>query len=241
LLVLGFVGSACSADEPPAADLSLPTIKFFYYDAAAVEWIVSAEPAGLARHLESNEVSRDLFQAVTAAVNDPPAAELAAGQMARWIENERERFEQTRREAPRIGMAEGVIAYLRADDFSIQKLVADLKHRSGATDVELVVIHLRDAQGNSAFKLKVVLVDPKIEIGKQGFNIDLQAPNANYTVVSYALGVALYNVQEIIHGPAPPEPSGESPGVEPLPLPPREPPVPPRVPAPGPVAAAVAR
>jgi hypothetical protein len=234
---------ATSPDQPAPsdapADPSLPKITFFYFDAGSVEWIVSAEPQRFDRHLSSNPVSQGLYNAVTSAVNDSPSADAAAKQMTAWITSERERFEQTRREAPRLGMAEGVIAYLRSNDFSIPRLVQDLKTRSGAREVELVVVHLRDPQGSPSYKLKVVLVDPQIEINKQGFNVDLQAPNANYTVVSYALGVALYNVQEINHSEAPKDESQQPPSVEPLPVPEREPPAPPRVnppvPAPDPV------
>ena len=150
---------------------------------------------------------------------ETPDVASSAKQMTRWITGERERFEQSRREAPRMRMAEGIIAYLRDHDFSVSKLVDDLKHRSGASDVELVVIHLRDRQGTSSFKLKVVLVDPTIEIDKQGFNVDLPAPKASYTVVAYALGVALYEVQEIIHGPSPDDGPQPTETIEPLPVP----------------------
>ncbi len=109
----------------------MPKITFFYFDAGSVEWIVSAEPQRFDRHLSSNPVSHGLYKAVTSAVNDPPAADAAAKQMTAWVTTERERFEQTRREAPRLGMAEGVIAYLRSNDFSITRLVQDLKNRSG--------------------------------------------------------------------------------------------------------------
>ena len=138
--------------------------------------------------------------------------------MTRWIERERERFDQTRRESTRSRMAEGIVAYLRAHDFSIHHLVEALKRRSGASEVELVVIHLLDPQGTPSFKLKVVLVDPQIEIGKQGFNVNLASPEASYTVVTYTLGVALYEVQEIIHRDSSDE--TESPEtIEPLPVP----------------------
>ncbi len=116
-------------------------------------------------------------------------------------------------------MAEGIVAYLRAHDFSIHKLVEALKRRSGASDVELVVVHLRDAQDNPSFKLKVVLVDPEVEIGKQGFNVNLAAPNASYTVVAYALGLALYELQEIINRDSPAEDAPPSESIEALPVP----------------------
>ena len=62
-----------------------------------------------------------------------------------------------------------------------------------------------------------MLVEPTIKIGKQGFNVDLPSPNANYTTVTYALCVALYNVQEIIHGPR--DDSKQENSIEQLPAP----------------------
>jgi hypothetical protein len=222
------------AGEPQADPLdqapqsSLPTVKFFYYDAAGIEWAVSAEPERLERHLAANSDSQSLLQAISSAVAETPDVAGSARQMTRWITGERERFEQSRREAPRMRMAEGIIAYLRDHDFSVSKLVDDLKHRSGASDVELVVIHLRDRQGTPSFKLKVVLVEPKIEVGKQGFNVDLPGPKASYTVVAYALGVALYEVQEIIHGPSPDDGPQPAETIEPLPVPDTTTPAPPQ-------------
>jgi hypothetical protein len=71
----------------------------------------------------------------------------------------------------------------------------------------------------SAFKLKVVLVEPVVEIGKQGFNVNLAAPKASYTVVAYALGLALYEVQEIINRDASDEEPPPSESIEALPVP----------------------
>jgi hypothetical protein len=215
---------AAPSEEPsvddPAARPSLPIVTFFYFDAAGVEWAVSAEPERFDRHLSANSDSQRLFTAVSAAVAETPDPAASSRQMTAWVESERERFEQSRREPARMRMAEGIIAYLRTHDFSIPKLVDEIKHRSGAKNVELVVVHLRDRQGNPSFKLKVVLVDPTIEVGKQGFNVDLPAPEASYTVVTYALGVALYEVQEIIHrATSPDDKSKPIETIEPLPLP----------------------
>ncbi|MGD9722592.1 MAG: hypothetical protein AB7O59_14770 [Pirellulales bacterium] len=185
--------------DAPSAD-NLPTVKFFYFDAARVEWIVSGEAERFQSHLGVDPQSQSLFNAASAAVLSSPDSGSSAQQMTRWIEEERKRFEQSRREPSRIRMAEGIIAYLRDHDFSIPKLVESLKQRSGASAVELVAIHLRDRQGNPSYKLKVVLVNPQITVNRQGFNIDLPSPNANYTTATYALGVAMYEVQEIIHG-----------------------------------------
>jgi hypothetical protein len=220
VLAMSLAPASFAQDEPAegAEDANLPAVKFFYYDAGAVEWAVSAEPERLQRHLASNADSQQLFEEVNHAVAESPTAGNSAAQMTRWIESERQRFDQSRREVARMRMAEGIIAYLRTHDFSIPNLVRDLKHRSGASAVELVAIHLRDAQANSSFKLKVVLVDPKIDIAKQGFNVNLPSANASYTVVTYALGVALYEVHEIIHG-GPTEKPEEDKSLEPLPVP----------------------
>lgn len=230
-VVLFLFTLAAPAQEPPVEEAILPAVTFFYYDAGGVEWAVSAEPDRFGRHLSSHADSRALFEAVSRSASESPSDNDTAAQMTRWIAAERERFDQSRREPARARMAEGIVAYLRAYDFSISKLVEDLKRRSGAAGVELVVIHLRDAQGESSYKLKVVLVDPEIEVGKQGFNVNLPSPDASYTVVTYALGVALYEVQELINrdssdGAQPPD------SIEPLPVPePVDQPVPPAVPA----------
>lgn len=218
LVIPFFFAVGAPAQELETDHASLPTVKFFYFDAAGVEWAVSAEPQRFEQHLASNSDSQRLFEAILGAIIESPENSDSSRQMTRWIESERERFEQSRREPARMRMAEGVIAYLRAYDFDIRKLVGALKRRSGASEVELTVVHLLDRQGNPSFKLKVVLVDPEIEIGKQGFNIDLPSPNANYVVVTYAMGVALYGVQEIIHRESSDE-TDENRPIELLPLP----------------------
>jgi hypothetical protein len=208
-----------AAQETQNEPASLPAVKFFYFDAAAVEWVVSEDVERFQEHLAANGESQALFAAATSAVTTAAESGDASAQMTRWIEGERARFEQSRREPARIRMAEGIIAYLRDHDFSVPKLVDALKHRSGASAVELVVVHLRDRQGSDSFKLKVVLVKPEIKVGKQGFNIDLPSPNANHTTVSYALGVALYGVQEIIHGASPGDDAEGNRAIEQLPAP----------------------
>lgn len=220
-LVLFSSGRAeCASDEQLGGQqLNLPTVQFFYYDAAGVEWAVSAKPERLRAHLASNPDSQTLFETVSSAALGSFEANDAAERMTSWIESERKRFEQSRREAVRIRMAEGILAYLRAHDFSVTNLVEALKRRSGATDVELVAIHLLDDQNKASYKLKVVLVDSDVEIGKQGFNIRLRSPTANYAAVTYALGVALYELQEIIHGDAAERDADGHEEVLPLPLP----------------------
>jgi hypothetical protein len=218
LVVLLFRAATVMAQDVQVDPASLPTVKFFYYDAAGVEWAISAEPERLQQHLTTNATSRTLVESVSSAVARTSDTSESARQLTRWIENERVRFDRTRREPARIRTAEGIVAYLRDHDFSIPKLVEDLKHRSGASAVELVAIHLRERPGAPSFKLKVVLVDANIDIGRQGFNIDLPSPEVGYATVAYALGVALYGVQEIIHS----ESSGgkdESKATEELPVP----------------------
>lgn len=203
VVVLLFRAATVMAQDVQDDPGSLPTVKFLYYDAAAVEWAISAEPERLQQHLTTNATSRTLLESVSSAVAKTSDTSESARQLTRWIENERVRFDRTRREPARIRTAEGIVAYVRDHDYSIPKLVEDLKHRSGASAVELVALHLRDRQGSPSFKLKVVLVDSSVDIGRQGFNIDLPSPEVGYATVAYALGVALYGVQEIIHSESP--------------------------------------
>ncbi|MCG8450270.1 MAG: hypothetical protein MI725_11935 [Pirellulales bacterium] len=188
------------AEEQGDAEVDLPTIKFFYYDSANIEWVFSAEPERLRQHLATHPESQSLLETATNAAFSTPEANEAADQMTRWIEQERKRFEQSRREVVRLRMAEGIIAYLRAHDFNVSNLVEALKRRSGASGVELVAVHLVDEKGTPSYKLKVVLIDSDVDVGKQGFNVRLRSPNASYSAVTYALGVALYELQETIHG-----------------------------------------
>ena len=218
-IVLIHCTATARAQEEESQPVNIPTIKFFYYDAGKVEWAMSAEPDRLRAHLASHADSQALHEAVSSAVVASPDPDRSAEQMTRWIESERERFDETRREAPRARMAEGIVAYLRAHDFSIHNLVDALERRSGASDVELVVVHLLDAQGESSYKLKVVLVDPEVEIGKQGFNVNLAAPEASYTVVAYALGLALYELQEVLNRDSPEEEPAPGESIEALPVP----------------------
>ncbi len=218
--VVLMIGVRAAAQEPEAEQqIHVPTIKFFYFDAADLEWAVSAEADRLDDHLAEHAESRQFYDAVRAAVVEPPQPDRSAEQMTRWIETQRERFDETRRDAPSARMAEGIVAYLRAHDFNIHNLVGALRRRSGASDVELAVVHLRDPRGEPAYRLKVVLVEPDVELGKQGFNVNLAAPNASYTVVVYALGLALYELQEIINRDASDEPPPERGQIEALPVP----------------------
>lgn len=219
LIVLHGLSFTASSQEIAIDTHSMPLVKFFYYDAADVEWAVSAETKSFQEHLESTPESQVLFETVSNAVRSSPEAETPAEALTRWIESERERYQQSRQDAVRFRMAEGIIAYLRAHDFSVSSLVEALKRRSGASDVELVGIHLRDNQGHSSYKLKVILVDPAIEVGKQGFNIKLRSPNASYAAVVYALGVALYEVHEVINAESSEDGTKEVEEIEPLPLP----------------------
>ena len=218
LVVVGY-GLLSSAQEPELAEGILPEVTFFYFDSDTVEWATSAEPERLRAHLSEDSDSQALFEAVSVSVNGPPTPEETARQMTEWIEAERSRFEQTRSEPVRIRMAEGINAYLRDHDFSISNLVEALKRRSGAEEVELVAVHLRDRNSKSTYKLKVILVEPEIEIGKQGFNVKLRSSDVSYSAVTYALGVALYEVHEILNVDEPEDDSVPAEDIEALPLP----------------------
>ncbi|MCH8924389.1 MAG: hypothetical protein IIA67_14715, partial [Planctomycetes bacterium] len=75
-----------TAQEPETDHASLPTVKFFYFDAAGVEWAVSAEPQRFEQHLASNSNSQRLFEAILGAIVESPENNDSSRQMTRWIE-----------------------------------------------------------------------------------------------------------------------------------------------------------
>lgn len=203
-----------------AADdaIRAPEIKFFYYDSERIEWVVSAEPDRLQAHLQANPDSARLFGSLAESIDEPGDMDQVRTQMTSWLEGERERFGELGGSSVRLRKAEGIVAYLRAHDFSIDALVKQLLKRSGATEVELVGVHLVRGARDASFQLKVVLPDETIGIGRQGYNVAIQSPDVTYTSVVYALGLALYEVHEVINS----EPGTETPsepGIEALPPP----------------------
>lgn len=174
----------------------LPKIKFFYFSEPESEW---AEPDTLQHHLANNSDSNTLFESLQHAASGNADPELVRQQMGQWIEKQRKQFEQSGGNKVLYRKLEGVLAYLRAHDFEIPKLVSALKNRSGASDVQLVGVHLVDSTQQSSFKLKVVLRNPAIDIGRQGFNIDTRSPEVSELTTVFALGVALYEVHEILN------------------------------------------
>ena len=207
------------AEEFQLTPASMPTVKFFYYRVKGIEWAFSDDAKQFQQHLADNSESQLLYDSVTTALSNAPTVKDTADRMTKWIETERNRFQQSRSEVVRIRMAEGITAYMRAHDFDVSNLVEALKRRSGATDVELVAIHLRDKQDESSFRLKVVLVDSDIELGKQGINVSLRSPNVSYSTVGYALAVALYEVHEILNQEESSEDGQPAPDIESLPIP----------------------
>ncbi len=210
-LVAAFFSPAvmARADE----DSGLPTLKFFFFDGAPVEWVVSSDKDAFTEHLAANPDSARLATSIHRAVYGEENTEAARAQMAEWIEAQRRQFQNRAASPTSFQRAEGIVAYLRAHDLSIRKLVEALKTRSGASAVELVAIHQARAPQGQTFKMKVVLVDPVVEMNRMGFNVDLQSPAAGYVPVIYALGTALYDVEEMISTNSPaeelPEPEGE--------------------------------
>ena len=99
-----------------------------------------------------------------------------------------------------------------------QLLVDSLKKLSGASDVELVAVHLVDKAGSSSYLLKVILV-ATIHVGQQGFNVDIRTPQVTGISVVFALGVALYEVQELINQERSEDAAEDDQPIEPLPLP----------------------
>lgn len=192
-------GARARADENERA---MPALKFFYYDSAKIEWIVSAEPERLQDHFQTNAESARLFHSLSSAVDEQADLEQVRAQMARWLDNERGRVTEPRGNVVRLRMAEGISAYLRAHEFSMDQLVEALLKHSGASGVEIAAIHLVDGSGTSTFRLKVMLPDESIGIGGQGFNVAFQSPDITYTGVVYALALALYEVQEIVNSDA---------------------------------------
>ena len=214
------VGHSHVTDESPTlAEGAMPTLKFFYYDSRNIEWVVSAEGDAFDRHMAANVESARLFQSLTEAAYAPSDVQKVQTQMARWIDQERQRFDTGARNTVRFRKAEGIVAYLRAHDFEVQRLVRALLTRTGADSVELVAVHLVDNAGVSSYKLKVVLPNDTIDIGKQGFNVVHSSPDVTYTGVAYALALALYEVHEVINQEADGGEPGDELEVEPLPPP----------------------
>ena len=187
------------------ADPHQPRLRFFYYDAPSVEWIVSSDKKAFAVHLRQNEESSTFVTTIHNAVTGDELNDVARTQMTDWIAAQRETFEQRRRDTISFRKAEGIVAYLRAYDFSIRRLVEALKDLSGATNVELVAIHRTAAQTEPDFKIKVVLTDAAVDLGRQGMNVDMQSATSGYVPVVYALGMALYDLQEIVNADQPAE------------------------------------
>ena len=196
-------------------------VKFFYFDGRRIEWVVSAEPDRLERHLEADPDSAQMFQSLKESVAAVPDTEQIRLQMAQWLESERERVTDPGSNVIRLRKAEGIVAYLRAHDLRIDELVRALLRRSGATTVELVAVHLVDRSGMSSFQLKVVLPDEQVGIGGQGFNVAFNSPQVTYTSVVYALALALDAVHEVINTDSEDDPAeGPPSGFDAEPLPP---------------------
>ena len=135
--------------------------------------------------------------------SDEPATP-ARSHMSRWIARQREQFNEGSLSATQFRKSEGVVAYLRAHGFSAERLVESIRERTGAKAVELVAIHRR-TQNESLYWLKVVPVKPKIELGRKGYNIEMATTEVGYVSVIYALGLALYEVEEVATENSPPE------------------------------------
>ena len=192
-------GSMASPVAGQTVDSELPVIKFFYFDHGSVEWTVSAESEEFQKHLSENESSSTLMASLINAVNLDVDAETMRPQIAEWIANQREGFEQRNIRPQAFRRAEGIVAYLRAHDFNISQLVSALKRRSGAANVQIVAVHQVKDQDKSSFMLKVVLDEPEVDLGRMGYNVELGSAQTGYITVIYALGLALYEVHERIN------------------------------------------
>jgi len=202
-----------------ADDVHRPQLKFFFYHEGDVSWVVSSDKQRFAEHLVANDDSFRLASTLHEAVLQDEPVEAARKEMGQWIEQRREQSEQRDALALSARKAEGIIAYLRAHDFSMRNLVAALLRRSGASAVEIVGIHRVSLPNQAEFKIKVILEHPKIDMKPGGINVELASATAGYAQVIYALGLTLYEVHETISASQPPEelpgPEGELSAVEP--------------------------
>ncbi|MCG8585584.1 MAG: hypothetical protein MI757_12810 [Pirellulales bacterium] len=196
LLLLSFSLSAFFASPLVAAE-SPAAIKFFFFNNSSIEWIVSDDADAFAEHLSANEDSKKLYDDLVAALGGSEPVTQARSHMARWIARQREQFEQGTLTSTQFRKSEGVVAYLRAHGFSAAKLVDALKERTGASDVEIVAVH-RQSQQDSSYWIKVIPVDPRVDMGRKGYNIEMQNPEVGYVSAVYALGFAIYEVEELV-------------------------------------------
>jgi hypothetical protein len=177
----------------------LPDVKFFYFSESDSEWAVSAEPNAFQDHLAENADSRALFDSMLSTVGGEADPERVRKGLGSWIEQQRKQFDQTGSNKVLYRKLEGTLAYLRAHDFKIPQLVMAMKRRAGASNVELVGVHLIDKEQESSFQIKVVLQNSTIDIGRQGFNINIPSNEVTDVTVVFALGVALYEIHEILN------------------------------------------
>ena len=214
LLLATTAGTALAQSESE----NLPRLKFFYFDSTRIEWVVSSETESFERHLAANSPSQRFVSSLERAALQAEQPDAARANITNWIAGQRQQFDQGLRDVTRFRKAEGVTAYLRAHDFSVRRLVETLRERTGAEAIDLVAVHQVPRPAQSVFRLKVTPVRPALELGREGYNISLQSPEVGYVSVVYALGLALYEVEEII---AANQPAGEStgPSAEELPEP----------------------
>jgi len=182
-----------------------PRLKFFFFDEDQVDWVVSSDKEAFTKHVQDNQQSQRMVSSLHKAVRGPEPVDQARANVADWIAERRTRSGQQWGDDARSRKAERIVAYLRAHDFSVRNLTEALKRRTGASAVDLVAIHQMNDRGQDEYKLKVVLENPTVDMGRKGFNIDLQSANASYVPVIYSLGVALDEVQERINSNMPTE------------------------------------
>ena len=66
--VLAVLCALSASQSVPADDGLLPIVKFFYYDAKSIRWVVSAEPEVLQTHLQQNADSKTLYESLVSIV-----------------------------------------------------------------------------------------------------------------------------------------------------------------------------
>ena len=57
--------------------------------------------------------------------------------------------------------------------------------------------------------MKVMLEGSQLDLGRMGYNVDLPSPDVGYITVIYGLGLALYEVHELLSVEVPPVPTEE--------------------------------
>ena len=182
--------------------------RFFFLDMADYQWVDSIDEESLQSHFAMNESSFQLYTSLQETVNGPDLADTARPHFSTWLTEQRLLFQGGRSNAEAFRRSEGLVAYLRAHEFNVKDVVDAIKRRSGATEVQIIAIHhAGSAERESRFLLKVVLQNSQVELGQSGYIVRLQTPYISYVTMLYALGIALYELNELPEAARPVQPT----------------------------------